>query len=137
MSSGVAVAQDCVQAYSDLKLGHKYRYFVMRINDNQTEVIVEKTADPNATYDDFLKDLPATECRYAVYDLDYETKDGRKTGKVIFFVWAPDEAKIKAKMITAASKAAVKKALTGISCEIQATGADEIEFAEVLDRARS
>eukprot|EP00121_Abeoforma_whisleri_P001913 Awhi_evm1s1712 len=128
MSSGVQVHADCVKAFSDLKLGHKHRYFIMRINDDQTEVIVEKTAEPTASYDDFVAELPPTECRYAIYDLEFETADGRKTNKILFVVWAPDDSKIKAKMITAASKEAVKRALTGISTEIQATGADEIEY---------
>eukprot|EP00122_Pirum_gemmata_P008449 Pgem_evm1s7787 len=136
MSSGVQVNQECVTAFSDLKLGHKHRYFIMKINDSHTEVVVIKKAAPDATYDEFVAELKPGECCYAVYDLEFETDDGRKTNKICFVVWAPDDSKIKAKMITAASKEAVKRALTGISTEIQATSADEIEYDAVLERAK-
>eukprot|EP00123_Amoebidium_parasiticum_P019248 comp24367_c0_seq1/m.46630 comp24367_c0_seq1/g.46630 ORF comp24367_c0_seq1/g.46630 comp24367_c0_seq1/m.46630 type:complete len:139 (-) comp24367_c0_seq1:274-690(-) len=135
MASGVAVADDVVNKYNDIKLGHKHKYMIMQLNDKFTEIVVTKLADPSATYDDFLKELPAGECRYAVYDFDFELKDGGKRNKLIFFVWAPDDAKIKLKMLTASSKDALRKKLVGISTEIQATGADEIDYKEVLLKA--
>ena len=46
----------------------------------------------------------------------------------------PDEAPIKQKMLYAASKDALKKKLTGITHEIQATGFDEIDYDDVLNK---
>jgi hypothetical protein len=41
----------------------------------------------------------ADDCRYAIYDFNYETPEGGQRNKLIFFVWAPDTAKIKKKML--------------------------------------
>ena len=40
--------------------------------------------------DDFTADLPETDCRYAVIDVEFETDDGRPTSKIVFLSWAPD-----------------------------------------------
>lgn len=47
-----------------------------------------KTGGKEATYDEFLKELPEAECRYAVFDVEYEdpkTKSSRN--KITFFAW--------------------------------------------------
>ncbi|KNC81177.1 cofilin [Sphaeroforma arctica JP610] len=134
MASGVAVSDQVVQIYDAIKLGHKHKYFIMKISDDNTEVEVVKTAETTATWDDFIGDLPENDCRYGVFDFDYKTKDGGQRNKLIFVVWAPDTAKIKKKMLVASSKDAVRKKLVGINTEIQATDADETEYDEVLSK---
>eukprot|EP01134_Creolimax_fragrantissima_P003337 CFRG3337T1 len=134
MASGVAVSDQVVQIYDSIKLGHKHKYFIMKISDDNSQIEVVKTAEPTATYDDFLEELPSDDCRYAVYDFDYTSKDGGQRNKLVFFVWAPDTAKIKKKMLIASSKDSVRKKLVGISTEIQATDADETEYEEVLSK---
>ena len=37
-------------------------------------------------YEDFIADLPEAECRWAVYDFEYE-KDGGKRNKLFFVSW--------------------------------------------------
>eukprot|EP00124_Ichthyophonus_hoferi_P005736 Ihof_evm2s928 gene=Ihof_evmTU2s928 len=98
MASGVAVNDDVVTKYNELKIGHKFKYMVLSLSKDYTEIVVEKTADFNTTYEDFIADLPADQCRYAVYDFEFE-KEGCKLSKLLFFVWAPDDAKIKQKML--------------------------------------
>jgi len=132
--SGVNVSDEVVNVYNEIKLGHKYKYVIFGLSKSMTEVVVQETADPSKSYDDFVAALPANECKYAVYDFDYETKDGGKRNKLCFVVWAPDSAKIKDKMLVASSKDAVRKKLVGISTEIQATGSDEISYEEVLEK---
>ncbi len=41
--------------------------------------------------------------RVGIFDYEF-TEDGRQQGKILFVVWAPDTAKIKAKMLYASSK---------------------------------
>jgi len=138
MSSGIQVAQDCIDTFNDIKLSHKHRYVIFKRNADNTEVVIEKTAPPSATYTDFCNDLPSNECRYGIFDLEYSKSeaDGVRQ-KILFVVWAPDTAKIKDKMLTASSKDAVKKPLVGISTEIQATDASEIDYDLVVEKVQS
>ena len=44
-----------------------------------------------ATYEDFKADLKeaevAKECRYAIFDAEYNAKDGQTRNKIILFMW--------------------------------------------------
>ena len=133
MSSGITPDDECVERFNELKLGHKYRYIVFRITDDYTTIKVEKTAEPSASYDDFVNELPENECRYCIFDYEYED-DGRKQNKILFVVWAPDTARVKAKMLVASSKDAFKKVLVGIGCEVQATDLAEVDEQAVKDK---
>jgi len=137
MASGVGVNDEVVNKYNDIKLGHKYKYLILKISDDNVEIVIEKIGELNAKYEDFVADLPTDDCRYAVYDFDYETPEGGQRNKLVFFVWAPDSAKIKKKMLVASSKDAVRKKLIGISTEIQATDLDEVDFQEVYTKVSS
>lgn len=48
---------------------------------------------------------------------------------------APDSAKIKQKMLYASSKDALKKELSGVQLEYQATGPDELDIADLIAKA--
>ena len=63
-ASGVGVADDVVTKYNEIKLGHKHKYIVLRISDDNTEIILEKIGDLGTTWDDFVKDLPAGTCAF-------------------------------------------------------------------------
>jgi len=136
MSSGVAVNDEIVQKFQELKLGHQYRYLVLKLNDTNSEIVVEKTGAPNATYEEFAKSLPPNDCRYGIFDLEFTADDGGQRSKIVFILWAPDSAKIKSKMLFTSSKADLKKKLVGIATEVQATDASEIDQKAVLDKAK-
>ncbi|KAG8706853.1 cofilin [Ceratobasidium sp. 395] len=97
------------------------------------EIVVLKKSE-STDYEDFIKDLPEDDCRWAVYDFAFE-KDGGKRNKLVFYIWSPDSAKIKAKMVYASSKDVLRKALVGISTEMQGTEYDEVDHKTVLDKA--
>jgi len=133
MSSGVGVNDEVVNKYQELKLGHTHLYVIFRMSDDLKEVIVEKIGDKSKTYEDFVKDLPPNDCRYAVYDFEYDAGEGTRN-KILFVVWAPESSKIKAKMMYASTKDALRKKLVGIGCEIQATDLSEIDRDIVKER---
>ncbi|TKY88638.1 hypothetical protein EX895_002269 [Sporisorium graminicola] len=133
MSSGVKVSQECLDKFQELKLGKKIKYIIYSLNDKNTEIIVQNTST-STSYDDFLAELPPTECRYAIYDFEYEKADAGKRNKICFFSWSPDDAKIKPKMVFASSKDALRKALVGISTEIQGTDFSEVSYDVILDK---
>ena len=47
---------------------------------------MEKSSD-SGNYDDFLADLPADTCRYAIYDFEYEKAGEGKRNKICFYAW--------------------------------------------------
>ena len=68
------------------------RYIIYVIKDDKIQI--EKQGAREKTWDDFTADLPETDCRYAVIDVEFETDDGRPTSKIVFLSWAPDSAKV-------------------------------------------
>ncbi|GCD93748.1 actin-binding ADF family protein [Embleya hyalina] len=134
MASGVGVNDQCLQEYQALKLKKTYRYVVFNLNKDNTEIVVEKTST-SQDYDDFIADLPETECRWAVYDFEFEKEGAGKRNRLTFVSWAPDTAKIKQKMLFASSKDALRRSLVGIAVEIQGTEYSEVAYESVLDKA--
>jgi len=132
-SSGVAVNQECLEVFQQLKLGKKLKYIIYQLNDTNTEIVVEKTSE-SKDYDEFIGDLPPEEPRYAVYDFEYQKGDEGIRNKLCFFTWTPDESRIKKKMLYASSKDALRKALVGIATEVQGTDLSEVAYDTVLDR---
>ncbi|KAI0049713.1 hypothetical protein FA95DRAFT_1515406, partial [Auriscalpium vulgare] len=133
MSSGVAVNPACLEAFQELKLGKKLKYIIYAVSDDKTEIVVVKSSK-TANYDEFLGDLPEADCRWAVYDFEFEKEGGGKRNKICFYSWAPDDAKIKSKMLFASSKDALRRALVGIAAEIQGTDYSEVAYESVLDK---
>jgi cofilin len=133
MASGVAVNPECIRIFQDLKLGKKIKYITFNLSKDFTEIVVEKTS-LSQSYEDFLDDLPENECRWAVYDFEYEKQEGGKRNKICFYSWSPDDAKIKQKMLFASSRDALRRSLVGIAAEIQGTELSEVEHESVLDK---
>ena len=135
--TAIKVHDDCMPVWNDIKIGHKYRYVIFNFSKDLQYVVVEKTAPPEKTYDDFLDDLPPRDVRYAVYDYDYSMDDGTSRNKLLFIVWAPDVAPVRRKMLIASTKVSVKNALSGVALEIQATDDSEIAESAILEKCRS
>jgi hypothetical protein len=58
-ASGVAVADNCVSSFNDLKLKHDRKYIVYKMNDKMTQIEVFKEGAKDATYDEFREALTA------------------------------------------------------------------------------
>lgn len=141
MASGVAVNECCKTEFQTLKLKHKYRYIIYKLNDNLTEIQVHKKAEPSATYQDFVADLQEAQaqkqCRYAIYDAEYESVKGTGTikNKLCFFYWSPEESSIKQKMVYSASKDKFQHELgSGLAKVIQANDNGDLEWDYVLEQ---
>jgi cofilin len=115
-ATGVVADDDIATAFNDFKLKKgefNVRYFTYYIKD-KTTIKIEKQGSIDKTYDDFVSDLPENDCRYGLIDLDFETKDGRPTSKMVFISWNPDTAPVRSKMIYSGSKEVIKCALSGV-----------------------
>lgn len=73
--------------FEAMKLRRKYKFIIFKIGD--FHIHVEKAGEKKATYNEFKDSLPFTDCRFAVYDQDYTTPDGRPASKIWFLSWFP------------------------------------------------
>jgi len=137
--SGAEVSEECVKAFNELKLNKKYKYIIFKLTDDNRQIVVDDTSD-DKEWDHFYQKLIDAKTgtggkapRYAVYDLEYSLLSGEgDRNKITFIAWSPDDASIKAKMVYASSKEALKRSLSGIAIELQANDSDDIERESVL-----
>jgi cofilin len=121
-------------AFNDLKLGKKYKFVIFKLNDKKTDIIVEETSS-DSDYDAFLERFPENDCKYAVYDFEYDAGNGEgKRSKIVFFTWSPDTAAIRSKMVYASSKDALRRALNGVAADVQGTDFSEVAYESVLEK---
>lgn len=143
-ASGVAVSDGVIKVFNDMKVRKsstpeevkkRKKAVLFCLSEDKKNIILEEgkeilVGDVGQTVDDpyttFVKMLPDKDCRYALYDATYETKESKKED-LVFIFWAPESAPLKSKMIYASSKDAIKKKLTGIKHELQANCYEEVK----------
>ena len=118
-----------------MKIRSAYGYIVFKITDDKKFITIDTKGEKGASFEEFCSKLPDGECRYAVLDVEINTKSGATTNKLIFVAWSDDNASIKPKMLYASSKDAIKKTLTGINDEYQATDRGDLDLAEIKKKA--
>lgn len=129
------MANECVTAYTDIKLGHKYRYIIYKLSADLKEVVVEKKAEKTESYDDFVECVKSygNNCLYAVFDFEYTINEMQRN-KLIFVLWAPDTAAVRQKMVYTSSKNAIRSKLVGIGIDLQANDYSCLEMDEVYTK---
>ncbi|XP_040266234.1 cofilin-1 [Bufo bufo] len=144
MASGVTVSDNVIQIFLDMKVRksctpeeakRRRKAVIFCLSPDKKRIIPEEGAEflvgecgekiPDP-YKHFVDMLPSDDCRYALYDCTYETKESKKED-LVFLFWAPESAPLKSKMIYASSKDAIKKKLTGIKHEVQANNKADIK----------
>lgn len=83
--SGMAVADECLEKFIQLKRKKAHRYITFKIDSNQ--IVVDKAGGPDETYEQFTACLPEADCRYSVYDYDFTTEDNCCKSKIFFIAW--------------------------------------------------
>jgi len=140
--SGVGVSDQCITKYNELKLGKAIKYIIYKLSDDKKTIVVltdsaadEAPAGSEAAYEKFLEHLPENDCRYAVYDFEYQLAGGEGSrSKICFYAWSPDDAPVRAKMIYSSSKDSLRRALQGVATEIQGTDFSEVSYESVLEK---
>ncbi|RKP29593.1 cofilin [Metschnikowia bicuspidata] len=134
MSDRQPVCNESLVAFNDLKLRKKHKFIIYSLNSKLTKIVIEQTSS-DQSYDKFLEYFPENECKYAVYDFEFEIGGGEgKRSKIVFFLWSPDTAPIRAKMLYASSKDGFIKALNGVAAEIQGTDFSEVAEEVILEK---
>jgi cofilin len=86
MSTGVTVSDEVAANFTEFKkASNKTTYIVYKIEDGK--IVTEFTSGEGASFDEFLSKLPADDCRYALYSMDFTTNDGRPTNKLVSIAW--------------------------------------------------
>lgn len=123
-----------MSAFNDLKLGKKHKFIIFGLNEKKTHIVVEETSTEQ-NYEAFIEKLPENGCKYAIYDFEYEIGGGEgKRSKIVFFTWSPDTASVRDKMVYASSKDSLRRALNGVSTDIQGTDFSEVSYETVLEK---
>uniref|UniRef100_A0A4W4GTX9 ADF-H domain-containing protein n=1 Tax=Electrophorus electricus TaxID=8005 RepID=A0A4W4GTX9_ELEEL len=127
MASGVTVEENVLTVFNDMKVRKaqpneeerrkRKKAVLFCLSDDKKKIIMEEgreilQGEEGDPYLKFVKMLPPNDCRYALYDATYETKETKKED-LVFIFWAPEGAPLKSKMIYASSKDAIKKKFTG------------------------
>jgi len=87
---------------------------VFKIDLESEAIVVDVAGGKKATIDDFKACLPYTDCRFAVYDHEYTTADGRPADKLFFLSWMPHNATPYSKMAYASGKGMLRELLDGV-----------------------
>ena len=70
-----------------MKIRSKYAYMVFKITDDKKQIVIDCTGEKGASFEDFTGKLPEGGCRYAVLDVEINTKSGATANKLIFVAW--------------------------------------------------
>ena len=115
----------------EFKIKKNVRFYTYKI-ENKKVIKIDVTGPRDGTYDDFCAALPENEARYGLIDLEFTSKDGRPTSKLVFIAWNPDSGSVMKKMIYSASKEAIKAAMPGVGIHINATDRHELDLEESI-----
>ncbi|XP_064863876.1 cofilin-2-like isoform X1 [Oncorhynchus nerka] len=122
MASGIAVHDDVVLTFDKIRVRlqgadkqEQLKLVLFKISDDGKCIVVDedkclKVKDLNGEEDVFRKIvnmMPTEDCRYALYDCSWESKDSPKED-LVFIMWAPEHSTIKKKMKYASSKQYIK-----------------------------
>lgn len=133
-TTGMWVTEECKASFREMKWKKVHRYIVFKIDERSKLLKVDKVGGPGEGYSDLAAALPVDDCRYAVFDFDFVTVDNCRKSKIFFIAWAPTKSRIREKILYATSKDGLRRALDGISYELQATDPTEMGLDLIKDR---
>ncbi|KAJ1416565.1 putative actin-depolymerizing factor [Ochromonadaceae sp. CCMP2298] len=138
MSTGVTVADAVVEQFTEFKKSsNKITFVIFKIADGKDgQIVTEHTSGEGEVFDTFASLLPEDDCRYAIYQVDFTTNDGRPANKLVSITWAPDTARVKQKMIYAGSKDALTRVFVGVAVKINATDRSELTMDIIVEACK-
>ncbi|KAJ7987388.1 hypothetical protein DPEC_G00325970 [Dallia pectoralis] len=146
MASGIAVHDDVVLTFDKIRVRlqgadkqEQLKLVLFKISDDGKCIIVDKenclkVKDLEKEEDVFRKivnTMPTEDCRYALYDCSWESKDSPKED-LVFIMWAPEHSTIKKKMKYASSKQYIKAKFQGLKFEWQVNDMSDAKDSSVF-----
>ncbi|KAL2847209.1 cofilin, actophorin [Aspergillus pseudoustus] len=139
----MSVSDECITAFRELmyKRGaSKPAFVIYKISDDNTSILVDESS-LEKDYESFLQRLTSSvdaggkpAPRYAVYDVEYDLKNDGKRSSTVFISWVPEETSTKFRMLYAATKEQLRRALD-VKVSIHADGPSDLEWKTVLKEA--
>ena len=108
-TEGMDVKEECQRWFMEMKWKKVHRFVVFKVDDALQRVVVDMVGERGAGFGDLTSNLPADDCRYAVYDYDFTVED------------ATEAAGVRSKMVYASSCEGFRKELDGVQVDLQAT----------------
>eukprot|EP00168_Porphyra_purpurea_P010111 TRINITY_DN248_c0_g1_i13.p2 TRINITY_DN248_c0_g1~~TRINITY_DN248_c0_g1_i13.p2 ORF type:complete len:143 (-),score=46.18 TRINITY_DN248_c0_g1_i13:351-779(-) len=139
MASGIAVNDQCIKEYQALSRSRTHRAVILKINDDMSEVVVDSIlpksqGDHEGDWKDFVKLLPASDCRYVVVDFEWKDQPTVTKSKICLILWSPEYSSVRSKMIYAASQEAVASKMADVQRQLQATELEELEYGVIKNQ---
>jgi cofilin len=86
MSTGIGVADAVVKQFSEFKKSsNKITFVIFKIEGE--EIVTEHTSGEGEVFDTFAALIPEDDGRYAIYQVDFTTNDGRPANKLVSISW--------------------------------------------------
>ena len=114
----VELTGEAVDANNKMKMKRGHRWVIFKIEEEK-RIVLDNAGEPTATFAEFIEQMPKSEPRYAVYDLEVTHHDGRKESKLVLFLYAPDSSPTKGKFVYASGKDSLKKKIGSVHKEVQ------------------
>jgi len=94
----------------------KLDWVIYKIDVKEKEIQPEKTSSDEKVkgIEGLVKNLPSMQPRYAIYDHEFKTNDGRSTSKLYFFSFTPTNSNQLDRVIYAQSMKPFRDSLSGI-----------------------
>lgn len=140
MSCAVPVKIDdqIIAAFAEFKRGKSGQSWVAyRLAGNEMNTLeLADSGAKGATHDEFVeRALVGSEPRFCFVHFDYDLGVDGKRDKCVLVLWVPPKAGVKAKMLSAAARSTVKKALGfGYGIEVQASDKGEAASEVLLEK---
>ena len=100
----------CLEVFKKLNR-RKTRWILYKMDE--FSIVVDEVSERSATIKDMIKALPDTEPRYAVYDYEFVTDDGRTTSKMYWMYWTPLNSNQEKKVIYTQALSSFRNQFTG------------------------
>jgi len=141
--SGVKLDDACKLKYEEVQKKHMHRYVTFHIKDDK-EIVVDKVGAREANFSDFIdavkqKDGNSEDCRYAILDYEFTLEaqgtEASQRDAIMLFMYCPENARIKKKMIYSSSFDTVKRAFNGIKKAVNINDESDLNEEFVKEKA--
>lgn len=137
----VNISDSIVSAFGEFKRGNKteHNWLAYRLTGNDLNTLELADAGTCAAHDEFVeRALVGSEPRFCFVNFEYDLGIDGKRKKCILVLWVPPKAGVRAKMLSAAARSPIKKALSfGYGIEVQASDKAEAAAEVLLEKCMS
>lgn len=106
------LSENAMKVFEELKIRRKHRYLVFKMGAESVDI--EKIGGRKETYQQFRASLPYSDCRFAIFDHEFKTADGRLSSKLWFVSWFPNSSMTHVKMAYASVKGKLRERVIGV-----------------------